>query len=173
MTERKPTGVSFESWVEQQISEAVRRGDFENLPGIGKPLPPGDADEDWWLRGYLKREGVTGDAALPTPLLLRKEAEEIDATVRGLRSADEVRRVVTALNDRIVDSWRSPSVAGVIARTLDVETVVERWRAARQATDSEEQQATADKPTADKPVVPPRRRWWHRLTQSRGEGERH
>ena len=39
MSERKPRGVSFESWVERQVREARERGAFDDLPGAGKPLP--------------------------------------------------------------------------------------------------------------------------------------
>ena len=39
MTERKPPGMSFTSWIDQQINEATERGLFDNLPGAGKPLP--------------------------------------------------------------------------------------------------------------------------------------
>ena len=39
MTERKPPGVSWESWFEEQIRQAQEAGAFENLPGAGKPLP--------------------------------------------------------------------------------------------------------------------------------------
>jgi hypothetical protein len=39
MTERKPAGMSFETWVDNQISRSIARGDFEDLPGAGKPIP--------------------------------------------------------------------------------------------------------------------------------------
>ena len=39
MTERKPREISFTSWIDRQINEAQERGDFDNLPGAGKPLP--------------------------------------------------------------------------------------------------------------------------------------
>ncbi len=39
MTERKPPGVSFETWIDKQIREAADRGEFDNLPGAGKPIP--------------------------------------------------------------------------------------------------------------------------------------
>lgn len=39
MTERKPTGQSFESWVDKQIREAAERGELADLPGAGRPLP--------------------------------------------------------------------------------------------------------------------------------------
>jgi Domain of unknown function (DUF1992) len=37
MTERKPPGVSWESWFEEQIRRAREDGAFDNLPGAGKP----------------------------------------------------------------------------------------------------------------------------------------
>jgi hypothetical protein len=40
MTERKPAGKSFTSWIDQQIQEAQDRGAFDDLPGTGKPSPP-------------------------------------------------------------------------------------------------------------------------------------
>lgn len=57
MTERKPPRATFESWIEQQIRGACERGDFENLEGAGRPIP-GRAGDDWWVRGYLRREGL-------------------------------------------------------------------------------------------------------------------
>ena len=73
MTERKPPGVSFESWVDKQIRDASERGDFKDLPGFGKPLPDDTApyDELWWVKGKMHREGVS---VLPPTLALRKEA---------------------------------------------------------------------------------------------------
>ena len=75
----------FESPVDRTIREAVERGDFDDLPGKGKPLPGagriGPVDENWWIRGYLEREGVPGDAMLPPSLQLRRELDRIDETV--------------------------------------------------------------------------------------------
>ena len=36
--------------VEDQIKEAIERGDFDNLPGQGRPLPKGDDGPGWWAR---------------------------------------------------------------------------------------------------------------------------
>ena len=65
----------FESLVERQIRLAQERGEFDDLPGKGKPLPglDGPDDENWWLKGYLRREGLTAELLLPTPLQLRRE----------------------------------------------------------------------------------------------------
>src|ERR1700728_4652920 len=104
MTERKPPGTSFTSWIDQQISEAEKRGAFDDLPGAGKPIPRrGAGDAQAWLQDYLRREGVSAEVLLPTPLKLRKEIERLDETVQDLRSEQEVREVVADLNRRIVE----------------------------------------------------------------------
>jgi hypothetical protein len=58
MTERKPTGMPVETWVERQIRAAQERGDFDDLPGAGKPLPsrPGGALE--WMVQKLRDENL-------------------------------------------------------------------------------------------------------------------
>ena len=42
MTKRKPSGTSFETWIDRQIREAEERGAFDDLAGAGKPLPRRD-----------------------------------------------------------------------------------------------------------------------------------
>ncbi|MDI6102128.1 DUF1992 domain-containing protein [Actinoplanes sp. NEAU-A12] len=155
MTERKPHGMSAESWVEQQISDAADRGDFDNLPGSGKALPPGDDGEDWWIRGYLQREDVPADTALPMPLLLRKEAEDLAGAVRGLPTEDEVRATVADLNRRIEESWRLPAERGLFVRKVDTEAIVAGWWADRPA--------PAPEPVAADPE--PALSWWRRLAR--------
>src|SRR5215472_18751084 len=93
MTERKPRGMSFTSWIDQQINEAEERGLFDNLPGQGKPLPdPGEADfGEAWLRDYVRREGVPAEELLPTPLRLRKQVEQLAVAAPLLSSEQEVR----------------------------------------------------------------------------------
>ncbi len=111
MTERKPPDLSFTSWIDRQINEAAERGAFDNLPGAGKPLPKRTAADaaQAWLRDYLRREGVSVDELLPTPLKLRKETERLAETVQDLRSEQEVRAVVADLNRRIIEWRRIPT----------------------------------------------------------------
>src|ERR1700753_2779456 len=63
-------------WVDLQIQQAMERGEFDDLPGAGKPL--GDLgspyDRDWWLKKLIEREQITG--VLPPALQLRKEDAE-------------------------------------------------------------------------------------------------
>ncbi|MET9609163.1 DUF1992 domain-containing protein [Streptomyces sp. NPDC006512] len=133
MTERKPPGVSFESFVDRQIQEAAARGDFEKLPGWGKPLASLDApyDELWWIKGKMHREGF---AALPPALALRKEAEDALETALAARSERQVRAVLTEINEKIAAALRMPPPGPPLNLTeYDVEAVLADWRAARPA----------------------------------------
>src|SRR5215469_16566440 len=102
MTERKPQSMSFNTWIDQQIAEAEKRGVFDNLPGAGKPLPlkPHDGVDygQAWVRDYARREGVAAEEFLPTPLRLRKEIEQLTESVGEMASEEEVREIVGDLN---------------------------------------------------------------------------
>ena len=121
-----------ESIAERKIREAMERGEFDDLPGQGKPLRLDDRDPNWWVKGLLERERLR--MPLPTSLQLRREAREVDETVADLRSESAVRDLVEALNERILDSHRR-RVDGppVVTAKLDVDAVVARWRERRTA----------------------------------------
>jgi hypothetical protein len=121
--------------IDEQIRMAQERGDFDNLPGKGKPLAGLDEPDDelWWVRRYISREGLSADALLPTSLQLRKETERIDETVRGLASEQAVRDTVAALNRRIADWVRVPEGPAVPLKLVNADETVTRWRAARPA----------------------------------------
>lgn len=156
MTERRPAGVSFETWIDRQIRDAADRGEFDNLPGTGKPLPGAGRqdDENWWLNSYLRREGVTGDTLLPPAVLLRREAEELPSLVRRMRSEADVREAVSDLNKRIVECMRQPSELRITVRPVNAEQAVEQWRAGRRP--------ESEAPPEPEAPPPPRRRWWQR-----------
>lgn len=122
----------FESWIDRQIREATERGEFDNLPGAGKPIEGlnGREDPDWWVKGLIKREKIK--PALPGGLSLRKEAEDIDATVADVRTEVQVREIVDDLNARIVDA-RIRMVDGpqLWVKKVDVDDVVRRWQRRR------------------------------------------
>ena len=64
--------------MEKAIREAQERGEFDNLPGAGKPLrnlgPLEYEDPDWWVKGLVEREGLDVTGALSPAMALRKEA---------------------------------------------------------------------------------------------------
>jgi hypothetical protein len=135
---RKPPGVSWESWVDRQIRAGIERGDFENLPGAGRPLEGIGADgadahrdEDWWLKAKLRRERLS---YLPPTLAVRKELEEaIEAIARALHE-HAVRRIVADINERIRDmNRRGAEGPPSTLMPLDEEAVVAKWRTQRSA----------------------------------------
>jgi DnaJ-like protein len=171
MAERKPSGMSFETWIDRQIREAQERGAFDDLPGAGKPIPDLDKpfDMDRWVANWARREGLSTEAMLPEPLRLRKEIERLPDVVRELRSEQAVREVVEDLNRRIGDSIRRPSGPQVVVAAVDADNVVEQWRANRPAASG----GTAGPAGTDQSAageVPPRRaRWWRRIAGRRRE----
>lgn len=132
MTERKPPGVTFESWVDHQIRAAEARGEFDGLPGAGKPLPDdltAPYDEMWWVKRKMAREGLS---VLPPTLALRKEAE--DALLAASRAPSEraVRKIVEDINVKIRDvMFKPPPGPPLGLKPYDVEEVVRQWREGR------------------------------------------
>jgi DnaJ-like protein len=131
MTERKPSGVEWETWVERQIREAMERGDFDDLPGLGEPIADlgGPYDELWWVRRKLRDEQLS---VLPPALVLRKELDEAKNRIAAARTEAEVRRQVAAINDRII-YVNSHTISGPPSNLvpLDVDRVLEEWRRSR------------------------------------------
>src|SRR5690242_2859 len=124
----------YESWVDRQVREAIERGEFDNLPGAGKPIAGlnGRQDENWWIRQKLEKEDIRG--ALPTSLSLRKEIEELPDRLDEERDERNVRELVADLNTRIRDAVaRRVEGPVVFIKTVDVETAVEGWRERRRS----------------------------------------
>jgi len=170
MTERKPQGMSFTSWIDQQIQDAEERGLFDNLPGAGKPLELNrDADADYgqaWMRDYARREGVSPDEFLPTPLRLRREIERLAETVADMRSEKEVRQTVADLNRRVMEWRRIPVGPPVFVRLVDKDEMVARWRQAQVA--KQAQSPASAPPETGSATRPVRRSWRRRLRVGRG-----
>jgi Domain of unknown function (DUF1992) len=128
MTERKPAGLRWESWIDRQVRLAEERGEFADLPGAGRPIPDLDKpfDELWWVKDKLRREGLS---YMPPSIALRKEAHDTLEAASRARSEDEVRELVADLNAKIRDAnrrgIRGPSLMLV---PYDVERVVRDWR---------------------------------------------
>lgn len=126
--QKKPPKISWESWVERKIRESMERGEFDNLPGKGQPIPDlaRPYDELWWLRKKLRDEKLSID---PPILVLRKELDETMARIDAARNEAEVRRLVAAINERIVyvnsHTFFGPASDLV---PLNVERIVAEWR---------------------------------------------
>jgi hypothetical protein len=156
MTERKPPGMSFETWVDNQISRSIARGEFERLPGAGKPLPNLDREEtayDWAL-AKARREGVDTAAMLPPGLALRRERDGLPERAERLTSEHEVRALAEDYNARVRAFWRRPQESrwSPLPGLAEVESLVEWWYRNR----------PPDPPAPAAPEPPRRRPRWFR-----------
>lgn len=141
--------------VEHEIQQAIRRGEFDDLPGAGKPLDDLDKPlrEDWWIRRKIEREGLTGLA--PPAFQLRDEHRGMEQTLDEFASEDDVRAHLEEFNRRVRRA-RMQLEGGppVVTPTRDVDAEVEAWQARRDKRRAEEKRPDADPAS--------RRRWWHR-----------
>jgi Domain of unknown function (DUF1992) len=126
-------GADYQSFVEQRIQEAQRRGEFDDLPGAGKPLRSDKApSENWWVEGLIEREDLDMTAALPPQLALRKERETLVERIGAERSETAVREILEDFNARVRECWRRPMDGPLaVVRTVDVDALVEQWRRRR------------------------------------------
>ena len=133
MTERKPQGTSWETWIDAQIRVAMEKGAFDNLPGAGKPLPNLGREYDplWWVKQLAQREQIS---MLPPSLELLRKVEKELAAIEKLDDEATVRHRVAALNVEIA-KVNATVVEGPPTRlsTLDVDKVVARWQTTRSA----------------------------------------
>ena len=157
MTERKPPGMSFETWVDTQISQGLARGDFDGLEGAGKPLSRAALDETGyeWVVAKARRENLDLLGMLPPGLALRKERDDLPRRAEALPSEAAVRALAEDYDDRVRAFWRRPQESrwSPVPGLCDVEVLVAGWRQSR----------PAPEPPAPPPAVPPRLPWWRRF----------
>ena len=123
--------IPWDSLAEQRIREAQADGEFDNLPGFGKPIPGIDQPHDdlWWVKEKLKREGIS---ALPPALALRLDVERTLAKIAELETEERVRWELAALNERIRKASVGPLWGpSVDVMPLDIDEAVSDWRTGR------------------------------------------
>lgn len=149
-------------YVDLAIKQAMERGDFDNLPGAGKPIKGlgTQHDPNWWVKQLIEREKITG--VLPPALQLRKDDAELDAKLDRHTAESEVRRELEEFNARVMKARYTP-VDGppLITMPRDIDVEVAAWRDRQRA---RRRAAAARRETA--PPSPPesrqRRRWFRR-----------
>jgi hypothetical protein len=142
------------------VDRAVARGDFDNLSLAGKPIPGlGEAhDPDWWVKGLIQRENITGLG--PAAILLRTEDAELDGRLDRQYTEQQVRDILEDFNYRVIDARRQ-LLGGppVITKLRDIDAEVERWRDRREAA-----RRAAE---AEAPPEPPKASFWRRVWRGR------
>ena len=145
------------------IRDAMAQGKFNNLKYAGKPIPGlGESyDPDWWVKGLLERENISGMG--PAAILLRKEDAGLDATLDEQYAERQVRDLVEDFNRRVIDARRQlQGGPPVVTMTRDVEAELVRWRERRAA------RLAAEPPAASEPTHRTRGRWWQKVWRGAG-----
>lgn len=131
VTERKPAGASWRSWIEHEIEAGRERGAFDDLEGHGQPIPDIDRPHDdlWWVKAKLRREEV---AVTPPAIAIRLERDAVLEAVEAATSATQVRAMLESLNTKIRElnrsvTWGPPTSVA----PLDIDEILERWQADR------------------------------------------
>lgn len=155
---QKRKKVSDAARVEYLIRDAMAQGKFDNLKYAGKPIPGlGEGyDPDWWVKGLIQRENITGIG--PKAILLRTEDAELDARLGAQYSEKQVRDLVEDFNARVIDARRQlQGGPPVITKTRDPDGEVRRWQERRSAA------AAAAPPPEPEPTRSWWRPWWRRI----------
>lgn len=146
---------------EEKIRAAKASGGFDNLPGAGKPLQLTDLDDpDWFAKSLLRREKIDPSELLHPTLRLRLEADRFPESLADLKHESEVRDALEDFNERVRAEWRRPQVGPslpVIARPVNVDRMLQRWRDLRDRREAEAAAAAAEL-AAQAPQEPERTR---------------
>lgn len=141
--------------IESAIEAAARRGDFDDLPGAGKPLDlPDTHDPDWWVNQRIASGDIDSEALLPVVVLLRKEYERRDETLAALPDEKAVREYAADFTERVHEDRRANPFQKMLAPAWDGDDAVARWRQVR----AQEAPEVSEKPAP--PAPRRRRRWW-------------
>ena len=144
-----------QTWVDLQVERAMERGDFDDLPGRGKPIEGlGERhDPEWWLKKLVERERI---AVLPASLQLRKDDAELDALLDTMAGPDQARAAVEEFNARVIQArYGIPQGPPLITMPRDVDATLAAWAERRAA-------RRADQPAPETDPAPGRRSWWRR-----------
>ena len=163
MTERKPPGMAFETWIDHQITQAQQRGAFEGLEGTGRPLPRRDREQTSyeWALEWARRQQADPKDLLPPGMALRREREDLALRVPQLPSEAAVRAAVAEFNARVEQHWRRPADGpDAVPGLADEDALVRLWHSTRPP-------PSAAEPVAAPPSVPVRSRWWRRRRSPR------
>lgn len=157
--------------IEGAIEQAVQRGDFDDLPGAGKPLDlPATHDPDWWIKQRLAEDDVDRDALLPAVMLLRREHDALEDTLAAMPEEAAVREYAEDYTSRVLSDRVSNPMARQVAPTLDADEAVEIWRRLRAQKQAEREHGAAgatgggtdaDDDGGGRSFVA---RWWGRLS---------
>ncbi|WP_431710068.1 DUF1992 domain-containing protein [Glutamicibacter uratoxydans] len=147
-----------EAWevANSALDDAFARGEFDNLALAGQKIDhlTGTNDPDWWVKGMMRREQISGLG--PPALLLRVEDQHLDETLDRFGDQQQVREHLQDFNQRVIEARRQLQGGPPVVTDLrDVDHEVAQWQLRRQRQPAEDQTNASAAPA-------PKRRWWRR-----------
>jgi len=117
----------FEKIVEERILKAQKKGEFENLPGAGKPLVLEDdhfVSEDLRLAYKILKNAD----CVPVEIELKKEIKQTQDLLAGMQETSEKYRTLKKLNFLILklNSIKDTSIAHEMPQVY-TEKLIERF----------------------------------------------
>ena len=143
-------------WVDMQVQQSVQRGEFDNLPGAGKPIKnlDRDHDPDWWVKQLVEREQIV---MLPPSVQLRRDDAELDDLLDKQTGDDGARKIVEEFNERVIAArYGSPEGPPLITMPRDIDATLAAWRERRAA------RVEAARADVRRGEFQEKRRWWRR-----------
>lgn len=124
----------FEKIVEERILKAQKKGEFDNLPGSGKPLVFDDdrcVSEDLRLAYKILKNADL----VPPEIGLKKEIKQTEELLAGMQETSEKYRILNKLNFLIMklNSMRNTSIQLEMPQRY-TEKLVERFGSSRSNT---------------------------------------
>lgn len=123
----------------RQILEAMERGEFDNLPGSGKPLNlQGSNNPNWWITRKIESENLEGIAEVGAPgvLALRREASRFPESLLDEHDEEAVRARLEDFNARVKRDRLHPDLTlpiPVVAPMIEIDDMIAAWRGLKNA----------------------------------------
>jgi hypothetical protein len=71
------TDLAIQIIADDKIRSAIKRGEFDRLPGLGRPLWFDESDDpDWWIRRKLREEGIPSVVAASSRQMAQSALEK-------------------------------------------------------------------------------------------------
>lgn len=107
MPTEPPSDAQYVDPVERKIREAIEQGEFEALPGAGKPIPDLDRPYEpaWWAKRWVERNRLEDEAA-ELQRVVRRETPLLRAAEAATHRVDELNRAIAAINKRLDEADR-------------------------------------------------------------------
>jgi hypothetical protein len=117
----------FGKIIEERILTAQKRGEFENLPGAGKPL---EFEDDRFVSEELRLayKILKNADCVPVEIELKKEIKQTEDLLAGMQETSEKYRILKKLNFLILklNSIRNTSIVHEMPQVY-TEKLVERF----------------------------------------------